>query len=129
MSLISEVKNDLRLARKYHLPPWAIASIVIGTVLGGSLLDHFGRLDLAGPTFNSILVLGFVMFLKRRLWRNWWFWLTIAILAGLIVLLLLYVPWGVGWVPSLVIAGMDTIGLLAILWVIALVEKFAEKPS
>lgn len=129
MSLVSEIKRDLKSARKYHLPPWAMLGIIVGTALGGSLFDYFGRLDLAGPTFNSILVLGFVVILKRRLWQNTWFWSTMTIIAALNILLLLYVPWSTQWVPSLVIAGIDTIGLLAILWILELIEKLAEGRS
>lgn len=49
-----------------------------------------------------------------------------AVIAALNALLLLYVPWSSNWVPSLVVAGICTIGLYAILWILALIAKLME---
>lgn len=122
----NEVKSDIRTARKYHLPWWAMLAIIIGTVLVASLFDYFGKLNLALPALNSILVLSFIIFLKRKFWQKRWFWLTMTIVATLNVLLLPYVPWGEKWVPAIAIAGVNIIGFFAILAILALVERFAE---
>lgn len=129
MSLVSEVKNDLKSARNFHWPWWSVVGGIIGLQPIIWLFYRFGRVELFLPTFNSIVVLGFVIAVKRKLWRDAWFWVTMTIVATLNAVLILYVPWGTKWVPALAIAGLDTIGVCAILWILAAIGKFVQGRS
>ncbi len=73
---------------------------------------------------NTILVLCFILFLKRRLWSHPWFWVTMAVVALLHIPLILFVPWGTKWVPALVFAGIDTADFCLIIWIFVLLGKF-----
>lgn len=94
--------------------------------VGDWLFGLFGKFDLALPAVNIVLVIGFVIFLKRRFWPNAWLWVTVIIIAVLHVLLLAYIPWTSQWVPALAMAGIDTIDFCAILLVLALAERLAK---
>ena len=61
--------------------------------------------------------------LKRKLWRQPWFWGTMAAIAALHVPLILFVPWGTKWVPAVAIAVIDSADFRLILWILAVVEK------
>ena len=93
------------------------------------LFDDFGKLGLALPTLNSIAVLGFMLVLKRKLWRHAWFWGTMAVIAALHVPLILFGPWWTRWVPALAIAVVDSLDFCLILWILAVVAKFMGEPK
>lgn len=97
--------------------------------VGDWLFGLYGNFDLALPAMNVILVICFVIFLKRRFWRSAWFWFAMAFIASLHVPLILYVPWGTKWIPALAFAGIDTLDFCAILVILALVEKFVKGPD
>lgn len=100
MQLTHDVKNDIKAARKIRLPWWAVLCLIIGGVPICWLFDHFGTLDTALPTLMSIAVLALAIAVKWKLRRRAWFWITMAILAALHVLLILFVPWTSKWVRS-----------------------------
>src|ERR1700737_972870 len=88
--LATEIKGDIRAARKIRLPWWALLCLGIGSFLAAWLFDRFGRLTLALPMLNSILVLGFTVAVRRKLRGRAWFWITMTVLAALHVPLILF---------------------------------------
>ena len=100
---------------------------IIGSFLCAWLFDRFGRLELVLPILNSIAVFGFMLVLKRKLWRHAWFWGTVALLAALHVPLVLFVPWTTKWVPAIAIAAIDSADLIVMLAILAVVGKFMEE--
>lgn len=129
MSLANEVKSDIKAAKKLRLPRWAILPGIVVAVLCAWLFDHFGELNLMLPIWNGVAVLGFMLALKRKLWRHAWFWGTMAVIAALHVPLILFVPWGTRWVPALAIAAIDSLDFCLILWVLDAVGKFMGEPK
>jgi hypothetical protein len=128
MSLANDVRSEIKAAKKIRLPGWAVLCLAIGTLLCLFLFDNFGKLDFVLPTMNSILVLGFMLGFKRKLWRHAWFWGTMAVITALHVPLILFVPWGSKWVPALAIAVIDSVDFCLILWILAVVEKSMREP-
>lgn len=129
MSLTNEVKSDLKAAKKMRLPWWAVLCLLIFGMPLPWLFDHFGRLDLMLPIWNSIAVLGFMIIVKRKAWRDAWFWGTMAIIGALHVPLILFIPWTSKWVPALAIAAIDSLDFCLILWILAIVGKFMKEPQ
>jgi hypothetical protein len=121
-----EIKSDLKTARKYHLPWWAIVGLIIVGIPVAAIFDHFGKLDLYLPVFNTIAAFGFVVFVKRSFWGNAWFWLTMAVVAILNAAVLLYIPWDDKWHPAMAWAGFSSIEFIAILLILDLVERFVN---
>jgi hypothetical protein len=126
MSLTNEVKSDIKAAKKMRLPWWAVLCLLVFGMPLPWLFDHFGRLNLMLPIWNSIAVLGFMLAVKRNLRRHAWFWGTMTILAALHVPLILFVPWGTRWVPALAIAAIDSADLILMLAILSVVGKFME---
>jgi len=125
----NDVKNDIKAAKKIWLPWWAVVSLIIVGMPIPWLFDHFGKVNLFLPTFNSVAVLAFAIAVKRKLRRHVWFWGTMALLAALHVPLILFVPWGTRWVPALAIAAIDSGDLIVMLAILAVVERFMEGPK
>ena len=129
MSLASEIKYDIKAAKKIRFRWWAVLLGIVGSTLSAFLFDHFGRVDLDLPTLNCIAVLGFVLLVKWKLRQRVWFWITMIVIAALHVALILFVPWTTKWVPALVIAGIDSVDLIAMLAILSVVAKFMEGPN
>jgi hypothetical protein len=130
MLLANDVKNDIKAAKKMpRLPWWGVLCIIIGGLPVVWLFDHFGRLNLFLPTFNSIAVLGLMLALKRKLWPHAWFWITMTVIVALHVPLILFVPWGTRWVPALAIAAIDSLDFCLILWVLSFVGNLMGGPK
>lgn len=123
MPIISDIKDDIRAAKKIWLPWWAVLCWGAVCALIELLLLAFGRFDLALPTVNSIAVVGFTIALKRKLGRHVWFWITMGILAALHVPLVLFVPWTTMWVPALAIAAIDSGDLILMLTILSVVSN------
>jgi hypothetical protein len=126
MPLANEIKNDIKAAKKMRLPWWGVLCGIIGSTLSAWLFDHFGRLNLVLPTLNCIAVLGVAIVVKWKLRRHVWFWGTMTILAALLVLLIVFVPWTTKWVPAIAIGGIDTVGFCVILAIVSVVGKLVE---
>lgn len=124
MSLANDVRSDIKAAKKLRLPWWGVLCGIIGAFLCAWLFDNFGKLELVLPILNSIAVLGFMLVLKRKIWRYAWFWGIMALIAALHVPLILFVPWGTRWVPALAIAVIDSVDFCLILWILAIVGRF-----
>ncbi len=126
MSLVNDVKSDIKAAKQMRLPWWAVLCLLIGGMPLPWLFDHFGSLNLMLPTWNSVAVLGFIVVLKWSLRRHVWFWITMAALAALHVPLILFVPWTTRGVPALAIAVIDSGDFCLMLWIISIVGKIVE---
>jgi hypothetical protein len=129
MSLASDVKSDIKAAKKMRLPWWAVLCLLVFGMPLPWLFDHFGRLNLMLPIWNSVAVLGFMLALKWKLGRHAWFWITMTVIAALHVPLILFVPWGTKWVPALAIAAIDSLDFCLILWILSVVGKFVPGPK
>jgi hypothetical protein len=125
---LTDVGSEIKAAKKLRLPWWVVLCGIIGSFLCAWLFDNFGSLELVLPTLNSIAIVGFMLVLKRKLWRLAWFWGTIAVVAALHVPLVLFVPWTTKWVPALAIAVIDSLDFCLILWILAAVGKFMGEP-
>jgi hypothetical protein len=93
------------------------------------LLKHYGLLYLYRPIWNGAAVFGFLFFLKWRLRRHAWFWITMVAVITLHVLLILFVPWTNKWVPALVTAGVDSLDICLVFWILGIVEHLAGGPK
>jgi hypothetical protein len=129
MSLADDVRSDIKTAKKLRMPGWVVVCLVIASFLCAWLFDNFGKLELVLPILNSVLVLGFMLVLKRKLWRYAWFWGTMAVIAALHVPLILFFPWTTRWFPALAIAVIDSVDFCLILWILVVVEKFMREPK
>jgi hypothetical protein len=129
MSLANDVRSDIKTAKKLRIPGWGVVCGIIASFLCARLFEHFGKLELVLPMLNSILVLGFMLVVKRKLWRYTWFWGTMAVIAAVHIPLILFVPWGTKWVPALAIAVIDSADFCLILWILAAVGKFMGEPK
>jgi hypothetical protein len=122
----NDIKSDIKAAKKIRLPWWVLLCLGVSSFLMAWLFDHYGKVNLTLPAYNFVVVLGFVIAVKRNLRRHTWFRGTMAILAALHVPLILFVPWTTKWVPALLIAAIDSADLIVMLAILALVEKFME---
>lgn len=87
------------------------------------LCDHFGRLSMSLPLLNCIGVFGFIVYLKRQLTAQLWFWTLIVLLAVLHALLIWSIPWTSEWVPALSIAVISTVDFCFVLWIVTAVGR------
>jgi len=122
-----DVRTDIKAAKKIpRLPWWAVLCVMIGVMPIFLLFDHFDKSQLTLPTLSSVLVLILVLVLKWKLRGRVWFWITLAVIAGLHVLLLLFVPWTTKWVPAPEVAGLATIDLIVALAIVDVVGRLVE---
>ena len=126
MALINDIrrdiKNDIKTAMKIRPPWWSVLCVMIAVWFAYPLFDNAGKLYLVMPIGASVTVLAVTTVIKWKLKRFAWFWITIAIIAALHALLIVFVPWTSSWVPAVVtatIASADGIAMLAIIDVIA----------
>jgi hypothetical protein len=80
-------------------------------------------LELTIPTLASIGVLCLIVVLKWRLRVHVWFWVTLAFFLALHVMLLAAVPWTKKWMPAATTAGIGSIDVYAMLYVISIVGR------
>jgi len=129
MSLIQDIKNDLRDAKKIRIPWWGLLCWMAICGLIEWLLIELGRFDLGLPVLNSVAVVGFAIVLKRKQANHAWFWITMLFLAALHIPLVLFTPWTSKWVPSLAIAAIDTADLIVILAILNMIKGFSVDPE
>lgn len=123
------VKNDIKEAKKIWLPWPAILCLFVLALLLRGLLKDFGVLRLYGPIWNGVLVFGFLFYLKWRLRWHVWFWITMTAVLALHVLLILFIPWTNNWVPAGVTAGVDSLDICLVFWILGIVEELAGGPK
>ncbi|WP_155264315.1 hypothetical protein [Sphingomonas segetis] len=120
--IITQATNDIKAARKIWLPwrvllPWMVFCLAVIVVC-----DHFERMNMSMPLLMSIGLFAFFIYLKWGLRRQALFWGTIALLMAVHVALIWYIPWTSDWVPAAVTAGVASIDLCLMLFVLAAVE-------
>ena len=125
MSQINELKREIQEAKKLRLS-WRtqLLMILIGTPTLFLYLVYGGRLERVWPFMITIGVLAIVIRFKWKLRRQTWFWVTMAVIAVLHVLWVLFVPWTTKWIPVFVYIGIATADFVLILWILLVVEKF-----
>ncbi len=127
MSIVNEVKREIKAAQKLRMPGWAVVCGIIASFFCAQLFEHFGKLDLVLPTLNSVLVLGFILAFKQKLWQHAWFWVIMAVIAALHIPLILFVHWTTGWIPAMTIAAIDSLDFCLILWILAVIGKLMKE--
>jgi hypothetical protein len=123
MSISSEVKDDIKVARKLWLPWWGVLAWMAFCLPVILLTDHFSRLNMSLPLLNCIGVFGFLIYLKWELRQRPWFWITLALLVMLHVVLIWFIPWTSKWVPALAIAAISSVDFCMMLWILAAVAS------
>lgn len=130
VSLISDVsrdvKRDIKTAMKLRPPWWSVLAVSLAAFFAYPLFDDAGKVQLMIPIVASAAVLGTTIVTKWRLRAFAWFWSTMALLAALHILLILYVPWTSNWVPAVVsaaVASLDAIMMLSVVDAIARLMK------
>lgn len=96
-----------------------------GAFLLALLLNHFGRLALARPIMFSVSIIGVTIAMRWKLKGHVWFWVTMALLAALHVLLILFIPWTTKWIPALFLIPIGIADSYAMLWAVSIIGKFA----
>ena len=129
MSLGAKVRNDIKAAQKLRLPWWGVLTWMAFCLPVVLLFDHYGRMYMALPTLNCLAVLSFLVFLRWNLRRHVWFWITMAIIAALHVLLIWRIPWTAKWVPAVAIGAIDSVDFCILLWILTAVGKLVERPK
>jgi hypothetical protein len=126
MSLMNELRTEIREAKKLHLS-WLTRLIIF--IVGAPLTYLFalyGRLAWAWPVMITIGVLGLVILFKRKLWNRRWFWVSMVTIAVFHILLILFVPWTTSWVPAMAISVGGSADFCLILWILLVVGKSME---
>ena len=104
---------------------------MLGVVLGTALLFipfiYFERFDLALPTAFSIAMLAIATGLRWRLKQHAWFWITLAAIGTIHVVVILSVPWTTKRTPAVVLTGAGFLDLYAIFVILAVVENAIGK--
>lgn len=129
MPIVQDLRRDVAAAKKLRLRWWAILPLIICAVFVSWAFDHFGRLATALPTMNVAAVFAFILFLKRNLIGQPWFWATLILVAIPHVLLILLAPWTTSWFPAIAIGGIDSLDFCVLLGVIAMVGRFMDGPK
>jgi len=130
MRLVHETKKDIeadiKVAKKIWLPWWAVLCLIVGGLPIAWLFDHFGKFDLARPSLLSAGTIALAIAIKWKLGRNPWFWITMAVIVALHLVLILSVSWTTKWVPASVSAGVCTVDFFVMLAIIDVVETFLK---
>lgn len=129
MSISSEVKEDIKAARKLRLPWWGVLGWMAFCLPVIVLSDQFGLLNMSLPLLNCIGVFGFLIYLKPDLRAQAWFWVTLGILVIIHAILIWYIPWTSKWVPALAIAVISTADFCLMLCIIAAISRLVGSPS
>jgi len=123
---MNELKREIQEAKKLRRLSWRtqLLMIVIGIPTFYLYLIYGGRIEPVWPSMLTVIVLGIVIRFKWKLRRQTWFWVTMAVIAVLHVLWILFVPWTTKWIPVFVYIGIATADFVLILWILIVVGKF-----
>ncbi|MGB6687311.1 MAG: hypothetical protein WBE76_05665 [Terracidiphilus sp.] len=129
MSQINELKREIQEAKKLRLSWRTKLFIFIVGAPTTFLFALYGRLEMVWPLAITVGMIGIVIRFKWKLRRQTWFWVTMALIAILHVLWVLFVPWTTKWIPVFVYIGIATADFVLILWILLVVEKFMGEPK
>jgi hypothetical protein len=124
-----ELKREIQEAKKLRLSWRTKLLIFLVGAPTAFLFALYGRLEMVWPLATTIGMIGIVIRFKWRLRAQAWFWVTMAVIAGLHVLWVLFVPWTTKWIPVFVYIGIATADFVLILWILLIVEKFMGNPK
>src|SRR5579863_3208614 len=126
MSQMNELKREIQEAKKLRRLSWRTQLLMVVIVIPTFYLYliYGGRLEPVWPSMLTVIVLGIVIRFKWKLRRQTWFWVTMAVIAVLHVLWILFVPWTTKWIPVFVYIGIATADFVLILWILIVVGKF-----
>lgn len=120
-------RRDLGAAKRIHLPWWMLLALALSAAFCAALFDHIGRIDLALPVMNSLVVFGYLIKLRWNLKTRIWFWGTMIVCAALHVPLMMSIPWTIKWVPPFAIATLDTVDFWVILAILSVIGRFMSE--
>jgi len=52
-----------------------------------------------------------------------------TMIAALHVVLIWWIPWTAKWVPAIAIGAIDSVDFCILLWILAVIGKFVERPN
>jgi hypothetical protein len=113
------------MTQQKQLIIWGVAAGIAACALL-PLLDHIGRLELAIPIGAGAAAICAVIKVNWDLRGRLWFWATMAVIAGLHMPLILYVPWHKGWVPAPVTFGFCIVDVAIILGILNLIGRLLK---
>jgi hypothetical protein len=122
-----DIDDDRKALKQMHLPWWGVVWVIVGAISFAALFDLLGRFDLARPTLYSMGAVVLAIAVRWKLRRHVWFWVTMAIIAALHILVILFVPWTTQWVPAIVVTPIVVADLYAMLAILSVVGKFLEE--
>lgn len=113
------------MTQQNQLIIWGVSAGVAMAVLL-PLFSRMGRAQLAVPTLAAAGTIGAVIKVDWELHRRAWFWFTMAIITGLHVLLILWLPWHKDWIPAPVTLGFCIVDLVIILAILNLIGRLFQ---
>lgn len=127
MSIKEAAVGDIRAAQKVRIPWWV--GLIVATFSFGLfwIFDHFDSLDRALPIMDSAVAFGFVAFVKRKLLRKWWFWMTMGFFAVIHALVIWYSPLHSESGSALIAGAMVSVDICLMLWIFAVIGRLVEK--
>jgi hypothetical protein len=81
------------------------------------------------PVLDSVIAVGFVLYLKWKLHRKWWFLVTMTVVALFHGLVIWSIPWTEGWKPAALAGAIVSADICLILWIVATVEAQMNRPT
>jgi hypothetical protein len=115
--------------KKMRLPWWGVLCVIFGAIPLMLLFVYFGRFDLALPTLDSAAMVTIATVMRWQLRQHAWFWITMAVIAILHVVLIALVVWTAKWIPAIVIIPIGIADLYVMLAIVSFVGKFMEEPK
>ena len=127
--IAEDINESIQAAKKIRLPKRALLGIGVGAFLLYFVFYYFGRFDLDLPILNFVAVICFILFVKRKLRRYVWFWITMVAIVAAHVPLFMFVPWTTRWMPAVMIAVIDSADFYLMLWIISVIGHLVEGPK
>jgi phosphatidylserine synthase len=112
-----------------RLPWWGVVGIFFGSLALCWVLNRFGRLEESIPIAGGSAMCTIAVRLKWELRDRPWFWITMAIVVLIHILLIVNIPWTSRWIPSIAMAAVASADLIVIIIIIAVVQRLVEGPA
>jgi phosphatidylserine synthase len=112
-----------------RLPWWGVVGIFFGSLALCWVLNRFGRLEESIPIAGGSAMCAIAVRLKWELRDRPWFWITMAIVVVIHILLIVNIPWTSRWIPSIAMAAVASADLIVIIIIIAVVQRLVEGPA
>ncbi len=110
--------------RKQQPTDWRGTIIVLCMLPVFALFTHFGGENLALPATTYLAMIALAIALHWKLRTSVWFWIVVALLLAVHVVLLVKVPWPHFTANRITLLPFGVADLLIILGIIKFVEKF-----